>query len=225
MSITNYFGKPRAKYVPYKSPYTFDHLPNSNIAGCAIRPIVQHGPKVKMYFITSKIMNTNGSYGSTDVNDITAEELKLLEVEAKKLDSRAKYLPSAGDFNPFELCYSNTHTEDPARQVYKLSDIGAMFNEVIEECLKWIEYPIWKLLNIPPPISIYQIILLKLSDVSKQVDHHEETIAFLVNDNTLLNNRIKSLENSLALLIKKSHIPIAEPIAEHITVAEAVLKC
>ena len=29
MLITNYFGKPRTKYVPYKSPYTFDNLPNA----------------------------------------------------------------------------------------------------------------------------------------------------------------------------------------------------
>ena len=29
MSITNYFGKPRAKYTPYKSPYTFEDLPNA----------------------------------------------------------------------------------------------------------------------------------------------------------------------------------------------------
>jgi hypothetical protein len=28
VSITNYFGKPRTKYMPYKSPYTFEDLPN-----------------------------------------------------------------------------------------------------------------------------------------------------------------------------------------------------
>ena len=224
MSITNYFGKPRSKYVPYKSPYTFDNFPNTDIAGFGIHPIREHGPRVKMYSTISKSMNLNGSYGNTDVVELTAEELIMLEVEAKKLDSRAKYLPSAGGFNPFNIQYSNIHSLDPAHQVYKLTNIGTMFNEVIEECSKWIEYPIWKLLNIPPPISIYQIILLRLHDVSKQVDHHEKTIEFLVNDNTLLNNRIKALEHSIALLIKKSHIPVAEPVEEHITVAEAVLK-
>jgi len=154
-------------------------------------------------------MNPSGMY---DKIQLTSEELTLVEVESK-IDNSHHYLPQ--NLSITNIQYNKPNTKGH----YKLTNIRTMFNEVIEECLKWIDYPIWKLLNIPPVISIYQIILLRLHDVSKQVEHHESTIEFLVNDNTLLNNRIKALENSIALLIKKSHIPLAE----HITVAEAVL--
>jgi len=216
MSITNYFGKPRTKYVPYKSPYTFEHLPNSQLIYFSISPLYEHSPtKCKHYSVIPTPMNPSGMY---DKIQLTDEELKIVQYESKKLDCPPQYLPLS--FKIFEFQYNAANTTGH----YKLKNIRNLFNDVIEECLKWIDYPIWKLLNIPPVISIYQIILLKISDVSKQAEHHESTIEFLVNDNTLLNNRIKALENSIALLIKKSNIPVAEPIAEHITVAEAVLK-
>ena len=219
MSITNYFGKPRAKYVPYKSPYTFDNLPNSNILAFRIKG------HVKKYCNPANNMNPAGM----TCIEITSEELKIVESEYRKIGWLDTYLPQnlvkSGNMDINYDIISNVSCMAGQRKefsIYKLTNIRTMFNEVIEECLKWIEYPIWMLLNIPPPISIYQIILLRLHDVTKQVEHHESTIDFLVNDNTLLNNRIKALENSIALLIKKSHIPVAEPV--DITVAEAVLK-
>jgi regulator of replication initiation timing len=67
---------------------------------------------------------------------------------------------------------------------------------------------------------MFQILILKLSDVDKHVEHLEKMVASLCEDNTLLANRIKALEDRLS---RQAEIPLAEPIAEPISVAEAVL--
>ena len=190
MSITNYFGKPRAKYVPYKSPYTFEHYHKYTI------------PSEHIYL--NKLDNF----------------MELYEFMAHP----RRYIP---DNRSREAIYYDVveYHKDPCgngTETYKLQNINYMFGEVVNICMKYIELSFWSLNKLIPNVNIYQIIIMKLSDVDKHVEHHDSTIDFLVNDNTLLNNRIKALENSIALLIKKSHIPVAEPV--DITVAEAVLK-
>jgi hypothetical protein len=62
---------------------------------------------------------------------------------------------------------------------------------------------------------------VKIADTDKHVEHLEKMVASLCEDNLSLNNRIKALEKRYE---HQTIIPLAEPIAETITVAEAILK-
>jgi hypothetical protein len=88
--------------------------------------------------------------------------------------------------------------------------------------MEWVAIPFWTINKIVPAISMVQILILKIADTDKHVEHLEKMFASVCEDNTLLNNRIKALEQRLE---RQTQIPVAEPIVEHITVAEAVLKC
>ena len=102
-----------------------------------------------------------------------------------------------------------------------LEDINVIFTKFLQEIIEWIEQPIWNLFKINPTTNLMQVLILKLSDVDKHVEHLEKMVASLCEDNLSLNNRIKALEQRYE---HQSHIPLAEPIAEHITIAEAILK-
>jgi hypothetical protein len=91
-----------------------------------------------------------------------------------------------------------------------------MFNEIVNICIKYIEQSVWSLNKVIPIVNIYQIIIMKLSDVDKHVEHLEKMVASLCEDNLSLNNRIKAFEQRY----ENQNIPVAKPI----TVAEAVLK-
>jgi hypothetical protein len=121
-----------------------------------------------------------------------------------------------GTIHEFNVYHFGTHTDN----VFGLEDINVMFNRFLQEIMKWIEQPIWNFVEINPTTNLIQVLILKLSDVDKHVEHLEKMVASLVEDNTLMNNRIKALETRLR---GQAEIPVAEPIAEHITVAEAVL--
>jgi len=180
MSITNYFGKPRTKYVPYKSPYTFDNF---------------------IWSDTDKII----SFGGLNDPDEVTTRAHTPQPLVPNFVSNIHY----EDIESYKSLYgANT---------YALNNIQYMFNELLKKCMKWIEQPLWGLNKLTPVINIYHIIILKLSHVDKHVEHHEKIIASLCEDNLSLNNRIKELEQRYE---HQSHIPVAEPI----TVAEAVLK-
>jgi len=202
MSITNYFGKPRAKYVPYKSPYSFEDLPNA-YGGEKNIGIRRPGA---------------GAYGG---------HLPLVEdADTSPLQRWPSYFPYINR-DTDSIYYGDTKTSDPHHthfnhEQYKLENIQRMFNDVLIKCMEWVAIPFWTINKIVPAISMVQILILKIADTDKRVEHLEKMFASVCEDNTLLNNRIKALEQRLE---RQTHIPVAEPIVEHITVAEAVLKC
>jgi hypothetical protein len=186
MSITNYFGKPRTKYVPYKSPYTFDHLPND------------YGDKnvnIRCGDVMQKLVNIRG----------LTEEMTILIDHGPK---RPSYFPQY-DRDTYEIRYD--------MNTYKLENIQRMFNDVLIKCMEWVAIPFWSISKIVPTVNIFQILILKIADTDKHVEHLEKMVASLCEDNLSLNNRIKALERRFE---HQSHIPLAEPIA----VAEAILK-
>lgn len=191
MSITNYFGKPRAKYTPYKSPYTFEDLPNDygdkNVDICCSD-------------FRQKLMNIHG----------LGEEMTILIDHGPK---RPSCFPQYNR-DTYEIRYD--------MNTYKLENVQSMFNNVLTKCMEWVAIPFWTISKIVPTVNIFQILILKIADTDKHVEHLEKMFASVCEDNTLLNNRIKALEQRLE---RQTHIPVAEPIDEHITVAEAVLKC
>jgi hypothetical protein len=195
MSITNYFGKPRAKYVPYKSPYSFEDLPNA------------YGGETRIPF---------WSGGRT---------LLLEDGNTTPLHNWPSYFPYINrDID--SITYGTVRSQDDMKWVgheqYKLENVQRMFNNVLTKCMEWVAIPFWTINKIVPAISMVQILILKIADTDKHVEHLEKMFASVCEDNTLLNNRIKALEQRLE---RQTHIPVAEPIVEHITVAEAVLKC
>lgn len=195
MSITNYFGKPRAKYTPYKSPYTFEDLPNA------------YGRETRILFYSS------------GRNPIIADS------DTQKLHYWPSYFPEINRDTEL-ITYGNVRSRDANNyfnsEQYKLENVQSMFNNVLTKCMEWVAIPFWTINKIVPAISMVQILILKIADTDKHVEHLEKMFASVCEDNTLLNNRIKALEQRLE---RQTHIPVAEPIDEHITVAEAVLKC
>ena len=209
MSITNYFGKPRAKYVPYKSPYTFEHLPKNRYD----RIMVVHestGTRIERWI---------GNYpqpGENSKCDILPGLSKLANIK------NANFMNDLHiDTHLINVMYGDSHGQKlHERYKFPLTNINTLFNNFLKEIIEWIEEPFWNLFEILPPINMFQILILKLSDVDKHVEHLEKMVASLCEDNTLLANRIKALEDRLS---RQAEIPLAEPIAEPISVAEAVL--
>ena len=218
MSITNYFGKPRAKYVPYKSPYTFDNLPNAypsfnNITLC-----------IEDLFLTFK-----DEPRGNDINKISyhsnPSELQCIISEYQKMIA---YTNHYGGFiqnkkvNPLSIMCNLIGKNDKyfVSSKFALTSIDEIFNKILQTLITYIEMPFWRLVKILPSITIYELLILKQSDTDKHVEHLEKMVVSLCDDNTLLYNRNKALEDRLS---RQAEIPIAEPLEEHITIAEAVL--
>ena len=210
MSITNYFGKPRTKYVQYKSPYTFDNLPKNKYDRFACN----HGGKgwIIVRWIGNERTEEQKSIHSLDISEL--ENTKTSEKFINAMDIASS--------NSLDISYGGVVYDYQGRLIHKkdrfvLTNINKLFNTFLQEIFDWIDKPIWKLIEMLPPINMIQVIILKLSDVDKHVDHLEKMVASLCEDNLSLNNRIKSLEQTLS---NYSEIPIAEPI----NIAEAILK-
>jgi len=228
MSITNYFGKPRAKYVAYKSPYTFDNLPLRKYRHIHYMDLpITHGIPRQISYL-SPINSSDKDDKFLIQDDTLASEIKS---EIYKINSLPPYFPAMSTLDTskqqvYSFLYERHAQVDSPEGIkcvsynYELKNIHTTFNKFLQETIEWIERPIWKLLNIPPIVSIYQIFILKHSDTDKRIEHLEKMVASLCEDNTLLNNRIKELEQQLS---RQAEIPVAEPVKEHITIAEAVL--
>ena len=194
MSITNYFGKPRTKYMPYKSPYTFEHLPTNKYDRIMV---------VKDS-IGTRIQRWIGNYPQPDEitkYDISSGVSKLANIK------NANFM---NDLNIstyiIDVMYGDSHGQNlHEKYKFRLKNINVLFNNFLKEIMEWIEEPFWNLFQILPPINMFQILILKIADVDKHVEHLEKMVASLCEDNLSLNNRIKALEN-------QSLIPIAEAV-------------
>ena len=202
MSITNYFGKPRTKYVPYKSPYTFDNLPNAYPGIVTLGLYNQSFPNYVKD--TQGRLETNSGY-------------RLSYFPKTDNCGGCTHRISYSDIEYSDTCVIHPISGIVGSELYKLKDISYMFNETVKTCMLWINSSFWSLNKVLPVINIFQILILKVSDVDKNVEHLEKMVGSLCEDNLSLNNRIKALEQRLS---NYSEIPIAEPI----TIAEAVLK-
>jgi len=198
MSITNYFGKPRTKYMPYKSPYTFDNLPSSKYDRIMV---------VKDS-IGTRIQRWIGNYPQPEENtkyDISSSVSKLASIKNSNFMNDLNITTYIVD-----VIYGDSHGQKlHERYKFPLTNINILFNKFLKEIIEWIEEPFWNLFEIVPPINMFQILILKQSDTDKHVEHLEKIIASLCEDNLSLNNRIKALEQQYE---NHSHIPIAEAI-------------
>ena len=202
MSITNYFGKPRTKYVPYKSPYTFDNLPNikcDRIGG----NLSHYADGSKKYFI---VRYTGKDSVIENKNDNERDEILYNLSKFISQNSKPNFI-SPSHITDGVSIFGTNYESEPDRFV--LHNINVMFDKFIHEIIEWIEQPIWKLVKSLPVINMMQVLILKLSDVDKHVGHLEKMVASLCEDNLSLNNRIKALEQRYDY---HSHIPIAEAI-------------
>jgi len=82
---------------------------------------------------------------------------------------------------------------------------------------------VWKTIEYCPFINIIDLLILKQSDTDKHIEHLEEIVKALIDDNNLLQTKIKSLESQMNLF--KSKIPVAVAVSECVekTVAEEIL--
>ena len=220
MSITNYFGKPRTKYVPYKSPYTFDHLPNikcdkaNGSASSSCGRIVYNSEQTYFDPTIGTVKSASYIFENEKKDAILFNLSKFATIKSTFIPVNELTDRTSGGYG-FAVRYSVCDR-------FPLCNINIMFTKFLQEIIEWIEHPIWELVKFVPVVNMSQVLILKIADTDKHVEHLEKMFASVCEDNTLLNNRIKALEQRLE---RQTHIPVAEPIDEHITVAEAVLKC
>jgi hypothetical protein len=85
---------------------------------------------------------------------------------------------------------------------------------------------LWKTLDCCPFINIIDLLILKQNDTDKHIEHLEEIVKALIDDNKLLQTKINSLESQMSLF--KIKIPIAVAVEStsnscEKTVAEEIL--
>jgi hypothetical protein len=86
---------------------------------------------------------------------------------------------------------------------YNYNDVHEDFKKVIERMITHFTSSIWKTLNISPFMTLTQLICLKVDDVEGRVEHLENMLKKVIDDNKLLQRKIDMLEKRP--VIAKAH--------------------
>ena len=196
MSILNYFGKTKTTYSSYKS-YHFD---TSSVYGFDFSKKSSKNTSLLCYRNSVEVSFRDSS------NNVISEKM-VVDTEGQQtvtsgyceiLSSILKQFEWVNGF--FE--YNHEHLSG----VF-ITTINASFQEKIDKLLKYLSCDVWKA-NIRPFLKLEHLIMLKLHDVDsytqkltlkiQDIDNHcahlESIIKTLIDDNRLLENKIKALE-------------------------------
>ena len=103
----------------------------------------------------------------------------------------------------------------PETYVFSFTTLAETFSKCFEKVREKMYSDLWKTIECCPFINIMDLLLLKQSDTDKHIEHLEQMMCSLMEDNKLLQNRINALETKRA-------IPVAIPVAVK-TVGEELL--
>ena len=110
----------------------------------------------------------------------------------------------------------------PEKYVFSFTTLVETFSKCYEKVREKIYSELWKTLESCPFINIIDLLILKQNATDKHIEHLEEIVKALIDDNKLLQTKINSLESQMSLFKRK--IPIAVAISENSkTVAEEIL--
>jgi hypothetical protein len=205
MSILHHFGQVKRKYEPYVSPIpAFDCL--------VIRQGIyteQQRPNVVLDSTTKDSILKSGSF--EQIQFLTKHIIK----ESFRFSGPSKLSISSNK-------YTLTHDSHMA-----FTNLSETFSNCLAVVREKIENALWKTIDCCPFVNIMDLLILKHADTDSHIEHLEQLIIGLIDDNKTLQTKINSLEQQMTLFKKKEEkereksIPIAYPLTD--SVAEQVL--
>lgn len=228
MSILNHFGKVKSSYNKYESD-----LPDYKLF---VFDIVYKGFPY-MGNLSYYYDNTSGySCGNIEANIEGAS--KNIKVFESKEFGKIHTEHSSNIFNMerrprLDINYnqnksiflSDTYCSSmsPELYVFSFTSLIETFSKCYEKVREKMYSELWKTIECCPFINIIDLLILKHSDTDKHIEHLEEIVKSLIDDNKLLQTKINSLESQMSLF--KSKIPVAVAVSESCekTIAEEIL--
>ena len=87
----------------------------------------------------------------------------------------------------------------PETYVFSFTTLAETFSKCFEKVREKMYSDLWKTIGCCPFINIMDLLLLKQSDTDKHIEHLEQMMCSLIEDNKLLQNRINALETKRAI--------------------------
>ena len=220
MSILNHFGKVKASYKKYESElpkyngYVFDTKVN-NVRDLHKLKMIQNRSDYK---INSAVCNDPDGCNPTFI---------------KKINIPNEYFTLAGSqqFNHLNMLeYTSVIVSDtynsslsPEKYLFSFTSLIETFSKCYEKVREKMYSELWKTIECCPFINIIDLLILKHYDTDKHLEHLEEIVKSLIDDNKLLQTKINSLESQMSIF--KSKIPVAVAVSEcgEKTIAEEIL--
>jgi len=235
MSILNHFGKVKGLYKKYESilpeykGYVFDiigknnGMPNNN---CYLHKLSFSKPDCYegKWYCNGGIFENGNHIKSISLEHSIALSWGWGDTEnifnTKPQDIGNGHLTSDKSILLSDTYYSSM---SPEKYVFSFTSLIETFSKCCNKVREKIYSDIWKTIEYCPFINIIDLLILKQNDTDKHIEHLEEIIKALIDDNKLLQIKINSLESQISLF--KSKIPIAVAISNSCekTVAEEIL--
>jgi hypothetical protein len=136
------------------------------------------------------------------IDFICFENGKINEVQ--EIGGCLLYKPNDFYGNP-SLSYTYQHVRSPEKIVFSFTTLVETFSKCFEKVREKMYSDLWKTIECCPFINIMDLLILKQSDTDKHIEHVENMIRSLLDDNKLLQNRINALETQM----KRNNIPVA----------------
>jgi hypothetical protein len=232
MSILNHFGKVKASYKKYECK-----LPNYK--GFAFDIVCKGIPSVGK--LSSYYDNTSG-YGCGNIKGTIENVPKIIKVlESKEFgiihgehgsnifNMERRPIGNGHDTQDKSVLISDTYysSMSPELYVFSFTSLIETFSKCYEKVREKMYSELWKTIECCPFINIIDLLILKQSDTDKHLEHLEEIVNALIDDNKLLQTKINSLESQMHLF--KTKIPVAVAVSESTsnscekTIAEEIL--
>jgi len=219
MSILNHFGKVKASYKKYESElteykgyvhvrfgkYSADHpacgTPQaSDLEQLMMVPLLDNGKCIyngEMY---------NGGeivYGEPFKRKKFIVDIKLIQQGYLKQIINASKIknPCGSEISHFSIRVSNTYNPSisPEAYVFSFTTLVETFSKCLEKVREKLSSEFWKTIEFCPLINIIDLLILKHSDTDKHIEHLEEIVKALIDDNKLLQTKINTLESQMSL--------------------------
>ena len=199
MSILNHFGKVKASYKKYESVL----------------------PEYKGYMFINRHYFLAGEISSQGIIGGGIENIKKLNLSTEEI-------PLYRGYNDILLLspsqkISTTYVHHNLNTLFSFTNLVETFSKCLEKVKDKLSSELWKNIECCPFINIIDLLILKQDDTDKHIEHFEEIIKLLIDNNKLLQTKINSLESKMNLF--KTKIPVAVAISKcgEKTVGEEIL--
>ena len=180
MSILNHFGKVKASYKKYEGdlPEYTGYVCNKN------NYFLENPTGNKIHHLDKVIFQANGG------------GLPKIETYMEQYHGNVKTISISDTYY---------HSLSPETYVFSFTTLVETFSKCFEKVREKMYSDLWKTIECCPFINIMDLLILKQSDTDKHIEHVENMIRSLLDDNKLLQNRINALEAQM----KRNTIPVA----------------
>ena len=187
MSILNHFGKVKASYKKYEGdlPEYTGYVYKSGPWG-AVFPMIDPHNYTHPYYLEKDKKHTDHMDGEHTISPSHLYKYPM--------DSHFVY-----------YTYPNHSSLSPEKIVFSFTTLVETFSKCFEKVREKMYSDLWKTIECCPFINIMDLLILKQSDTDKHIEHVENMIRSLLDDNKLLQNRINALETQM----KRNNIPVA----------------